>query len=459
MASCGWSTTTPRDGTDIMNITLRIGRNARRAVTVTGAAALIAGLGLVAMAPGAVANGPGDQVCSGLDSGKRDVAGEPGSLTISAPDGQLIDGYCVKAGSGNQEGGGPVYVDVTPPEESVTISHPSGKGISHYSASYTTPPATTTSTPPATTTTTPPSTTTTTTPPSTTTTTHPPSTTTTTHPPSTTTTTSTPPATTTTTSTPPATTTTTSTPPATTTTPPGNPNEDCPDGTTTLAKYEWNGSAWVAEFGGDIVTSVTGDATSATFTVAPGYVVTVVVVKASIDVKFDEDGNLSFDNTGLTNPGGQVPDISNVQFCGDDVPTTTTTTPGTTTTTTPGTTTTTTPGTTTTTTPGTTTTTPGTTTTTTPGTTTTTTPGTTTTTTPGTTTTTTPGTTTTPATPGASIVPSTTPPPSAAPSVRAQALARTGAELWTAAGLAGLLLLGGGAMVALGTGSPRGRRQ
>jgi hypothetical protein len=159
-------------------------------------------------------------------------------------------------------------------------------------------------------------------------------------------------------------------------------------------------------------------------------------------------------------------DISHIGYVVSTVPgTTTTTEPGTTTTTTPGTTTTTTPGTTTTTTPGTTTTTPGTTTSTTPGTTTTTTPGTTTSTTPGTTTSTTPDTTT--STPGASVLPSVSPSvtPSvlasavtSTPAVQPAALARTGVELWTVALLAGLFLLAGGAMIALGNGAPSGRR-
>lgn len=82
----------------------------------------------------AFANG---QVCKGLDSGKIDVSGEVSSLTLTAPEGTLIDGYCVKAGSANQEDGGPVYVDLLEPVSSVTISHPTGKGISHYSFSTT----------------------------------------------------------------------------------------------------------------------------------------------------------------------------------------------------------------------------------------------------------------------------------------------------------------------------------
>ena len=76
-----------------------------------------------------------DQVCSGLDSGKIDVSGSTGSITVTAPEGKLIDGYCVKAGS-VQNGNGPSYHEVDPPQQTITITYPSGKDISHYSVSY-----------------------------------------------------------------------------------------------------------------------------------------------------------------------------------------------------------------------------------------------------------------------------------------------------------------------------------
>lgn len=103
--------------------------------------------GLVAsavLAPTAVlANGnsgkpkpPADkpQVCANLDH-KVDVTGKHKAIEWEAPEGMLIDRYCVKAGSINQ-GDGPVYVQLTPAVESVVITHPSGKDISHYSVSY-----------------------------------------------------------------------------------------------------------------------------------------------------------------------------------------------------------------------------------------------------------------------------------------------------------------------------------
>jgi hypothetical protein len=83
-------------------------------------------------------------VCPGLDSGKIDTSGDPGSVTVTAPEGYLISGYCVKAGS-DESDAGVAFVTVSPPQASVTISHPSGKAVSHYSYSLVaiqTPPTT-----------------------------------------------------------------------------------------------------------------------------------------------------------------------------------------------------------------------------------------------------------------------------------------------------------------------------
>jgi len=72
-----------------------------------------------------------------------DTTGDPLSVAVAAPDGFLIDGYCVKSGSANQ-GDGPVYVEIDPPVAGVTITYPGGKSVSHYSVSLV--PVTTTST-------------------------------------------------------------------------------------------------------------------------------------------------------------------------------------------------------------------------------------------------------------------------------------------------------------------------
>ncbi|MHA7287046.1 excalibur calcium-binding domain-containing protein [Arthrobacter sp. MDT3-44] len=75
---------------------------------------------------------PVDQVCDEGTSGKQDVTGAGPELTVIAPQGQLIASYCVKAGSSNQ-GDGPETVVLPTPQSQVTISHSSGKDISHYS--------------------------------------------------------------------------------------------------------------------------------------------------------------------------------------------------------------------------------------------------------------------------------------------------------------------------------------
>jgi hypothetical protein len=104
----------------------------RSSKAMRAAGALALAIGFVIMGGSALAN---EQVCPGLDSGKIDEPGKKTQKTVTAPDGQLIDQYCVKAGSANQ-GYGPELKTVDPPQKSVTISHSSGKDISHYSLSY-----------------------------------------------------------------------------------------------------------------------------------------------------------------------------------------------------------------------------------------------------------------------------------------------------------------------------------
>jgi hypothetical protein len=96
---------------------------------------------VAATAPTALAS----DVCPDLDSGKINTSGDPLSVTVTAPAGFLIDGYCVKAGSSNQ-GDGPVMVVVDPPQATVTISYPGGKAVSHYSYSLVAVTTTTTTT-------------------------------------------------------------------------------------------------------------------------------------------------------------------------------------------------------------------------------------------------------------------------------------------------------------------------
>ena len=105
-------------------------------------AAMIAAFGLGTAAafaanadkPANPGGGNDGQVCPPGDSGKIDV-NSGASITVTAPDGKLISGYCVKAGSANQ-GLGPEFVTVDPPQKTVTIAHSSGKDVSHYSLTY-----------------------------------------------------------------------------------------------------------------------------------------------------------------------------------------------------------------------------------------------------------------------------------------------------------------------------------
>ena len=196
----------------------------RSLATWSAAAILILGIAAIGVANNGTTPAGTPDVCAGLDSGKIDTTGDPATVTLTAPPPALITEYCVKAGSA-QSGGGPVYVTVDPPQASITIGHPTGKAVSHYSFSFEGPPETTV--PETTTPTTVPETTSTppdTTVPEQTTTT---AVTTTTEPTQTTTTTSEPDATTTTTTTEPESTTTTSVQTTTTTT------EPPPDVTTT----------------------------------------------------------------------------------------------------------------------------------------------------------------------------------------------------------------------------------
>ena len=106
-------------------------------VLVTGLfMALAAGAMVLAVgAFQAVSAETNDGVCLPLDSGKIDVTGEVETLTVSAPAGKLIVGFCVKAGSVRQ-GDGPEYIRLREPAAEVAISHTSGKAISHYSLSF-----------------------------------------------------------------------------------------------------------------------------------------------------------------------------------------------------------------------------------------------------------------------------------------------------------------------------------
>jgi hypothetical protein len=84
---------------------------------------------------------PEDKVCAG----DQISGGNQTSITITAPEGQLIASVCIKAGSAEQ-GDGPETITYSPPVKSVTITHSTGKEISHYVVTYV--PVTTTTQPP-----------------------------------------------------------------------------------------------------------------------------------------------------------------------------------------------------------------------------------------------------------------------------------------------------------------------
>ena len=111
----------------------------RKKLLAAGSALLLVA-GLISLGAGpatAGGNSGDDSVCAGFDSGKIDVDGNHKTLEVTAPAGQLIDGYCIKAGSVEQ-GLGPVWVSVDPPVATLTISYPNAdKDISHYALSYT----------------------------------------------------------------------------------------------------------------------------------------------------------------------------------------------------------------------------------------------------------------------------------------------------------------------------------
>ena len=74
-----------------------------------------------------------EQTCP--KDGKIDVVGSVKSITVTAPEGKLIAGYCVKAGSAGQ-GDGPESFVLQPPVEEITFGHSSGKDISHYTIDF-----------------------------------------------------------------------------------------------------------------------------------------------------------------------------------------------------------------------------------------------------------------------------------------------------------------------------------
>lgn len=76
------------------------------------------------------------KVCPDMDLAKTDVKGEAGTLTLTAPEGELISAYCLKSGSGDL---GPKLVVLDEPVAEIVVAYPAGgkaKAISHYAVEY-----------------------------------------------------------------------------------------------------------------------------------------------------------------------------------------------------------------------------------------------------------------------------------------------------------------------------------
>jgi hypothetical protein len=108
----------------------------------------------------------------------------------------------------------------------------------------------------------------------------------------------------------------------------GNPNMACSEITgsndapmSLIAKYETDDSGnYNFEGSGTDIINIEGNLSGGTFSVDSGVVkVAAVIVKGGTVALADEDGNDSFSNAGLVNGGGQIADISNVQFCQEGV--------------------------------------------------------------------------------------------------------------------------------------------
>jgi hypothetical protein len=90
-----------------------------------------------------------EPVCPDLDTGKLSANNQT-SITITAPEGQVIVQVCIKAGSAEQ-GLGPENFFFDPGVTTITLSHSSGKEISHFSVDFApAPPPTTAAAPPTT---------------------------------------------------------------------------------------------------------------------------------------------------------------------------------------------------------------------------------------------------------------------------------------------------------------------
>lgn len=128
-------------------------RKSQRGMTLFSLTLAATLAGFAGAAPAmAMGDDPGalNEVCLPLDSGKIDAVGDPLSVVLTAPEGMVITGYCVMTDSDNQSDI-PVYPELRPDQlnqNSIEVTYPYGKSVSHSSFSYA--PASTTPTDPTT---------------------------------------------------------------------------------------------------------------------------------------------------------------------------------------------------------------------------------------------------------------------------------------------------------------------
>ncbi|WP_125774627.1 LPXTG cell wall anchor domain-containing protein [Antribacter gilvus] len=89
---------------------------------------------IAAIGTGAVDLPDGSTIGDKIDAGVGDTDSDHSVVTVPAPTGTLISGYCVKAGSAQQPEAGVYLVILDEPVGSVDITYPwaSGKDVSHY---------------------------------------------------------------------------------------------------------------------------------------------------------------------------------------------------------------------------------------------------------------------------------------------------------------------------------------
>ncbi len=120
-----------------------------RKLVATIAIATLATVGAIAAAGISGANVPMQaETCNETGPGWQDkveTTGNPPSVTVTAPEGFLIDAFCVKAGQFTE------IIPVDPPQQTVTISAPTGQAVSHFQIHIIpAPPPTTAAAPPTT---------------------------------------------------------------------------------------------------------------------------------------------------------------------------------------------------------------------------------------------------------------------------------------------------------------------